>query len=97
MKIVINMPEVLYRIIQMRDNPSEINKKDYMLLREAIKNGTPLPKGHGALIDRDVLQRYIEQDKREAFTKHQVWLLASVHSESNVPVIIEADKEIEND
>lgn len=87
MQIVIEIPEEDYLRLKEKGMFGKVD-----VFKRAIRNGTPLPKGHGALIDRDVLQRYIEQDKREAFTKHQVWLLASVHSESNIPAIIEADK-----
>lgn len=93
MKLIIEIDE---KIINQAKHYHDIPYDDYVVMTaEALANGTPLPKGHGALIDRDVLQRYIEQDKQEAFTKHQVWLLASVYNEGNVPVIVEADKEVE--
>ena len=47
-----------------------------------ILNGTPLPKGHGRLIDADVLQ----EDCLWWETEHEVSL---------APTIIEADKESE--
>lgn len=49
-----------------------------------------LPKGHGRLIDADKLQNNISHDKREAFTKHQVWLKASIYN-PDAQTIIEAD------
>ena len=50
MKLIIDIPEDRYKRI--------INDEDYMPLDIscAIKNGTPLPKGHGRLIDKDCLQ-----------------------------------------
>lgn len=59
-------------------------------LAEAIANGTPLPKGHGRLLDVNDLVASLEKDTREAFTKHQVWLKFSVYNK-DVPTIVEAD------
>ena len=57
---------------------------------DIIINGTPLPKGHGRLIDADALQTEMEKDVRKAMSfvdlKDFVWL---------APTIIEADKESE--
>ena len=30
------------------------------MIRKAIENGTPLPKGHGRLIDEDAIKKYVE-------------------------------------
>lgn len=46
MKIVIDIPNEKYKRLPYIDQFS---------LREYIENGTPLPKGHGDLIDRDDL------------------------------------------
>lgn len=59
MQIVIDIPEELKNKI---DNANEDNYKTYLWWFEttlycAIKNGTPLPKGHGRLIDADALNR----------------------------------------
>ena len=48
MKLVIDIPEDMYMdadILIVKDLPE---------LKKIISNGTPLPKGHGDLIDRDV-------------------------------------------
>ena len=47
MKIVIDIPEETYKYWKE-------HKYEYVLA-EAIANGTPLPKGHGELIDKDVV------------------------------------------
>jgi len=52
MQIVINIPEQMY-----------INAKADMLcaasvIARAIKNGTPLPKGHGRLIDENKITKF---------------------------------------
>jgi hypothetical protein len=51
MKIVIDIPEEEYKKIS-NNNPSYAN--DFSIYY-AIKNGTPLPKGHGRLLDEKVI------------------------------------------
>lgn len=82
MQIVIDIPEEKYDVIQSdlyNTFPAEM--KEWGL--EAIRNGTPLPKGHGRLIDGDELesrmnigyrivrnaQTIIEADKAESEDK----------------------------
>lgn len=50
MKIVIDIPEILYTKIQN-------GKADKRTLETVILHGTPLPEGHGRLIDADVLKK----------------------------------------
>jgi len=83
MKIVIDIPEEMY-----------INaKKDTLcgtdILVSAIKNGTPLPKGHGRLIDADELGDicdwyHTDDDGSWCYKCKDI---------DNAPTIIEADKE----
>ena len=57
MKIVIDIPdENDYNAI--RDNIKAYSLAD--MLFEAVKSGTPLPKGHGDLVDRDTIE--VEED-----------------------------------
>ena len=51
MQIVVNIPEELYSEIKHYGNISVIHK--------AVLDGTPLPKGHGRLIDADYLKDVI--------------------------------------
>ena len=44
MKIVIDIPERLWT--------KQLTADDYIEIVNAVANGTPLPKGHGDLIDR---------------------------------------------
>lgn len=81
MQIVIDIPEEKYLYAKaMIDGGKEKNP-----VVIAIGNGTPLPKGHGRLIDADA---YI--DKNEVFG----WLDDMIVDEFNAitPTIIEADK-----
>ena len=85
MEIVIKIPEELYKQITV--------EKLYFLedgenLCTAVENGTPLPKGHGRLIDGDAfgkeLHRYTEAPYQYALKVF-----------NDAPTIIEADKESE--
>ena len=71
MKLVIDISEDDYRKVQ--DGRASVS-----MMRKAIRNGTPLPKGHGRLIDADRLMRV-----------DHIILESTVN---NAPTIIEADK-----
>lgn len=49
MQIVIEIPNGLYANLQKIHNGSIASKR----LLDCVRNGTPLPKGHGRLIDAD--------------------------------------------
>lgn len=53
MKIVIEIPDRIYKIIQTHRT---LNIMDDEILENALKNGTPLPKGHGNLKDANKLK-----------------------------------------
>ena len=52
MKIVIDIPEKIYNDIR--------TKNEHGIIFNAVKNGTPLPKSHGRLIDADALYENTE-------------------------------------
>ena len=86
MELVIKIDDETYKEIKKSNTIKEhLNKVDW-----SIRNGTPLPAEHGRLIDASALLACLEKDTREAFTKHQVWLMFSVYNE-DVPTIVEAD------
>lgn len=91
MKIVIDIPEEIYTYLLARykyQNTDDIGLSGFDKVGVSIKNGTPLPKNHGRLIDADELKRTMEKDIRKALSfvdlTDFVWL---------APTIIEADKE----
>jgi len=55
MKVVIEIPDFIY------DTLIETGKYGFYRFdaKRAIKNGTPLPKGHGRLIDADDIDNHI--------------------------------------
>lgn len=53
MELVIEVDEELYRAYKGR--PPRLGDEGMDMIAQAIANGTPLPKGHGRLIDADKL------------------------------------------
>ena len=60
MEILIDISEETYNEVCWRG--LHLCPRDNKELVNAIKNGTPLPKGHGRLIDADVLVDGMEDD-----------------------------------
>ena len=84
MKLVIEIPKGLYYSV-VDGFAYECN----IALSEAFKNGTPLPKGHGRLIDeRQVVAALVHHD----FLKDNV-KCGDVTKILDMTAIIEADKE----
>ena len=91
MELVISIPEEDFEIMKHNvavDNPlCPLSEKDIVTI---IANGTPLPKGHGRLIDANRIREEMEKDVRRAMSfvdlTDFVWL---------APTIVEADKEHE--
>jgi hypothetical protein len=87
MKIVIDIHERDYQWI--KENPLTYDS-EYC---EAIRNGTPLPKGHGRLIDADaIIAEATESMKYPANHEYMECVIAYMNL---APTIIEADKESE--
>ena len=90
MKLIINIPDDLYgQLLNKKQRFCSMTKYEIK-----IANGTPLPKGHGRLIDVDALdiniQQYYESQLNNSYAKAFVEFMAFVDT---VPTIIEADKE----
>lgn len=79
MKIVINITEEIYKNLQERS--TEIQAEG-CVLENAVLNGTPLPKGHGRLIDENNLW-FEDIDDISCVTQRNV---------ENTLTIVEADK-----
>ena len=89
MQRVINISEDDYRKVQ--DGRASVS-----MMRKAIRNGTPLPKGHGRLIDTDSIHKIIKPIER---TDTEWGITAEtairlIHEAVNrAPTIIEAESE----
>lgn len=84
MKLIIDIPDILMKYIVNGKDLSE-EQNDEMAL--AIANGTPLPKGHGRLIDADALKTKKKHSYNEFYEN-----VVSVAEIDWAETIIEADK-----
>ena len=82
MRIVIDIDEKLYAVVT-----SDFWCGNYAI-QQVIKNGTPLPKGHGRLIDADELYEHVVDKYSEGEQ-----LAIDI---TDAPTVIEADTETWN-
>lgn len=91
MQIVIDIPEDYYNVIKaIHDRQCDAD----MLI---IKSGTPLPKGHGRLIDADAFLKD-NDDYTGWILCPDAWGGENGYLEdlvADAPTIVEADKEVE--
>ena len=94
MKIVIDIPEQVYNTLIETGNYGYYSFD----AKKAIKNGTPLPKGHGRLIDADALNIshgvFLPKVGENKYGCPMDAVFADEIEEA--PTIIEADREVEN-
>lgn len=104
--LVIRIPEECYKQIQKhifsiaydaiktKEEKKQVEEKFNVVL--AIKNGTPLPKGHGRLGDIDKLIKEVEHFHKCPNGHSDVYDEAMIiNFLDNAPTIIKADKESE--
>lgn len=77
MQIVIDISKDIYDFLQKHDTGTRVDR--------AIANGTPLPKGHGKIVDVDTID--LNQDE---FISQSDYYEAECAID-NAPTIIEAD------
>ena len=93
MKLVIKISEDVYtRLFDNGIQDNEISVDDVCEMARAIRLGMPLPKGHGRLIDADVLEELKEPMYESSGDMKGYGVLMSWIREFT-PTIIEADKE----
>lgn len=88
MQIVIDIPESILNTIQADEM---ISREQLAVLQMHILNGTPLPKGHGRLIDADAFERRCMFDSGIEDMQDVIYALRDYKP------IIEADKEESDD
>ena len=86
MKVVIDIPKDVYMEIMVHNREMRTGSKSSYYFKGLIQNGTPLPKGHGRLIDADDLMRELSVVSSRPI-KSQLYIVR------DAPTIIEADKE----
>jgi hypothetical protein len=83
MKVIIDIDDKLYKIIK---DPKQLATMVHAnRCAEAVENGIPIPKGHGAI--KDVSQIEIPMCEDRTYEK---WVQVAINS---APTIIKADKE----
>ena len=90
MKLIIDIPDNIYDAIKEAQSIISGQRSGKTLLQilvNSVENGTPLPKGHGRLIDADRLRSMysINRANFNTVVGIQKWV-------DNAPTIIEADK-----
>ena len=96
MQIVIDIDEnVFTRLFDNGKEDYEIVNDDLFAIAKSIRKGTPLPKGHGRLIDADALNIshgvFVPKVNGNVFGCPMDAVFAD--EIENAPTIIEADKE----
>lgn len=99
MQIVIEIPEDVYKSIQDK----EFCGISHMGLYNAIANGTPLPKGHGRLIDADAFIKaecsqcdgYCDVCDCDCLNCKSEYRCDFIKNIDSADVIIEADEEVD--
>jgi len=89
MQIVIDIDDEVYKQLLLYGTEG-IKVYERIQVGTAIRNGTPLPKGHGELKDTNVLrQKLMIWDYKVNAIPNYAWKCIE-----DTPTIIEADKEI---
>lgn len=89
MKIVIEIDDARFKDIR-RIACVQLENYHFKTVEQIIANGTPLPKGHGRLIDADELKEHKYHDN------HRYENAVAVAYIDWAPTIIEADTESED-
>lgn len=91
MQIAIKIDEELYNYIQTEKYDKHLDARFDYQVRFAVKNGTPLPKGHGDIIDRSKIEymKAIHDLKWGKITASE----CATRIKYSATTIIEADKE----
>ena len=88
-ELVIKMPEEMYNWVNdVNKFSNNYGTSDFI---DLVKNGTPLPKGHGRLIDTDDLD--ITTITTDDYSGNEVLDVVLKEDVDNASTLIEADKE----
>ena len=85
MKLIVDIDKDYFEILKYEER----NGNDFKPIK-LIANGTPLPKKHGDLIDRQELKKEVYTTTEWNGDIHRIIYEASI---DDAPTIIEADKE----
>ena len=88
MQIVIDIPNSIYANLSKIANGSIASKR----ILDCVKNGIPLPKGHGRLIDVNDLLDRIGLEDNDRNREDNVGEIVTLEDFDFAPTIIEADE-----
>jgi hypothetical protein len=93
MKLIIDISEDVYtRLFDNGIQDNEIATDDICEMARSLRQGTPLPKGHGDLIDRnDLLKHYDNTTYHNGIEERKIHFV-QIGYVNDAPTIIEADK-----
>ena len=94
MQVVINISKDDFEEICMQARMVEDTGSLFGRIRKAISHSTPLPKGHGRLIDADALVKKMEEREEKLKDDRSMWETAGVETALDMyaKTIIEADR-----
>lgn len=94
MKLIIDIPEEQYNLIKLSDKSvfADASSKECML--NSIKNGIPLPKGHGRLVDENYVIAELVYRKNLLADNVKCGQVTEIF---NNAVVIDADMESNNE
>ena len=87
--------ELVIKIPQKEYNDTLQGVFSIDVFREAVKNGIPLPKGHGRIMDVDKIIKKMEEREEQLKDNRSMYETACVETALDMfgETIIEADKE----
>ena len=88
MKLVIDIYDNIYT--RLFDNGSDVSIIETELIKKSIRNGTPLPKEHGRLIDANAIWNYVPDITNPLENHLTTYDLQDIIEKT--PTIIEADR-----
>lgn len=94
MKLVIDIDDDIYKHIASNERVYMLDEVNIILIENAIYNGTPLPKGHGDLIDRSELKKEVYTTTEWNGDVHRIIYETSIDDAST---IIEAEVDDNDD
>ena len=94
-ELVIKIPDVIYEGVKM----DRVLDTSIMIVLDTVKNGTPLPKGHGRLTDLDKIIDFTYNtygiNSGKCMTKDNEDIIDYIYNKAET--IIEADNEEKED
>lgn len=89
-ELVIKISEELYQAYKGR--PPMLGDAGMDMIAQAIANGTPLPKGHGDLVDRSTIDMSGEY-RNVSLSDKSLWIANGILNDSKV--VIPAEQEVD--